>query len=70
MSLESNLNTLQDFVNELQSTSSSNSKKETLKKYSNDAFITKVLRYTFDSFKKYNVTPALLQKSLQYLCVL
>ena len=55
--LEKNLNKLQTFVDELQSTSSSNSKKETLKKYSNDHFITKVLRYTFDSFKKYNVTP-------------
>jgi len=60
--LENNLNKLQIFVDELQSTSSSNSKKETLKRYSSDAFITKVLRYTFDSFKKYNVTPALLQK--------
>ena len=60
--LENNLNKLQIFVDELQSTSSSNSKKETLKRYSNNAFITKVLRYTFDSFKKYNVTPALLQK--------
>ena len=60
--LEKNLNKLQTFVDELQSTSSSNSKKETLKKYSNDYFIKKVLRYTFDSFKKYNVTPGLLQK--------
>ena len=61
-SLEKDLNKLQNFVDELQSTSSSNSKKETLKKYSNDYFIKKVLRYTFDSFKKYNVTPALLKK--------
>ena len=31
MSLENNLNTLQDFVDELQATSSSNSKKEIIK---------------------------------------
>jgi len=65
--LEKNLDKLQNFVDELQSTSSSNKKKETLKKYSNDYFIKKVLRYTFDSFKKYNVTPGLLQKRLD-LC--
>jgi len=62
MSLEINLNTLQDFVDELQSTSSSNNKKEILKKYSDNYFITKVLRYTFDSFKKYNVTSPALKK--------
>jgi len=62
MSLEINLNTLQDFVDELQATSSSNSKKETIKKYSDNHFIKKVLRYTFDSFKKYNVTSPALKK--------
>lgn len=62
MSLEINLNTLQDFVDELQATSSSNSKKEIIKKYSDNYFIKKVLRYTFDSFKKYNVTSPALKK--------
>ena len=62
MSLEINLNTLQDFVDELQATSSSNSKKEIIKKYSDNHFIKKVLRYTFDSFKKYNVTSPALKK--------
>ena len=33
-----------------------------LKKYSDNYFITKVLRYTFDSFKKYNVTSPALKK--------
>ena len=62
MSLENNLNILQDFVDELQATSSSNNKKEIIKKYSDNYFITKVLRYTFDSFKKYNVTSPALKK--------
>ena len=67
MSLENNLNILQDFVDELQATSSSNNKKEILKKYSDNYFITKVLRYTFDSFKKYNVTSPVLKKRLDLM---
>ena len=62
MSLENNLNALQDFVDELQATSSSNIKKEIIKKYVDNHFIKKVLRYTFDSFKKYNITSPALKK--------
>lgn len=56
------LKALQQFVNEMQATSSSNSKKEILGRYANNEFIKKVLNYTYHPFKQYYVTSSNLNK--------
>ena len=50
------LERLQKFVDEMKATSSLNEKKVIIKSIEQDTFITKALNYTFDPFKKYNVT--------------
>jgi len=51
-----NLEKLQAFVNEMKNTSSLLKKKEIIKKYENDAFITKVLHYVYNPYKQFHVT--------------
>lgn len=51
-----NLATLSQFVDEMQSSSSTNLKKTVLARYANDEFIKKVLLYTYSIYKKFNIT--------------
>ena len=57
-----NLDRLQGFIKEMESTSSNNVKLEILKKYSEDRFIIKVLKYTYNWYKKYGVHVRVLKK--------
>jgi len=57
-----NFELLNNVVNELNSTNSTNDKKEILSKYKNDEFIKKVLYYTYNPFYQYYVTPDNLEK--------
>jgi len=50
---------LQKFIDDLGSTNSTNEKKEKLKNYPN---LKKILNYIYDPFKKYNVSPANIEK--------
>ena len=51
-----NLKRLQEFVNEMKSTSSLNEKKVIIDSIKDDEFITEALNYTYDPYKKYYVT--------------
>jgi DNA ligase-1 len=59
-----NLEKLQTFVNEMKNTSSLLKKKEILKKYKNDVFITSVLNYTYNPYKQFHVTSKTLKKNI------
>jgi len=50
-------------VNELNSTNSTNDKKDILSKYKDNDFIKKVLYYTYNPFYQYYVTPETLEKN-------
>ena len=54
--MSANLQKLQDFVNEMKSTSSLLEKKAIIEKVKNDNFITNALYYTYNEFLKFNVT--------------
>jgi len=54
--MSANLKKLQDFVNEMKSTSSLLEKKAIIEKVKNDNFITQALYYTYNQFLKFNVT--------------
>ena len=54
--MSANLKKLQDFVNEMKSTSSLLEKKAIIEKVKNDNFITNALYYTYNEFLKFNVT--------------
>ena len=54
--MSANLEKLQDFVNEMKSTSSLLEKKAIIEKVKNDNFITQALYYTYNQFLKFNVT--------------
>ncbi len=54
--MSANLKKLQDFVNEMKSTSSLLEKKAIIEKVKNDDFITNALYYTYNQFLKFNVT--------------
>jgi len=51
-----NLKRLQNFVNEMKNTSSLLKKKDIIKNYENDAFITKALHYVYNPYKQFYVT--------------
>jgi len=57
-----NLDRLQGFIEEMESTSSNKEKLTILKKYSDDYFIVKVLKYTYNWYKKYGVHVRVLKK--------
>ena len=50
------LKTLQTFVDKMKSTSSLNEKKVIIESIKDNDFILTCLQYTFDPYKKYNVT--------------
>ena len=54
--MSANLKKLQDFVNEMKSTSSLLEKKAIIEKVKTDNFITNALYYTYNEFLKFNVT--------------
>lgn len=51
-----NLDYLQSFINEMKESSSGNYKIETIKKHSDSEFLQKIFNYTYNPYKKYNVT--------------
>lgn len=50
------LKSIQDFINDSNSTNSNSDKLEVIKKYSNNPDVLKGLQYTYDTFKQYYVT--------------
>ena len=54
--LAKNLNYLQSFINEMNESSSGNYKIETIKKHSDSKFLQMIFNYTYNPYKKYNVT--------------
>ena len=54
--LTKNLNYLQSFIDEMNHSSSGNYKIETIKKHSNSKFLQMIFNYTYNPYKKYNVT--------------
>ena len=54
--LTKNLNYLQSFIDEMNDSSSGNYKIETIKKHSNSKFLQMIFNYTYNPYKKYNVT--------------
>jgi DNA ligase-1 len=61
-SFTNKLDRLQEFITEMEGTSSNKVKLEILKKYSDDYFIVKVLKYTYNWYKKYGVHVRVLKK--------
>ena len=64
---KNNFESLQVFVNELNSTNSKNDKIEIIKSYATNPFITKVLHYTYNPYFKFHVSSANCKKNLD-LC--
>ena len=60
--LISDLSRLQDFLNEMNVSSSNNAKLDTIKKWAGDQFIVSVFKYTFNPYKKYGVHSKVLKK--------
>jgi len=65
--MNKDLNRLQDFVDQMKATSSLNEKKVIIGTIKNDKFITEALKYAYDPFKKYYVTPANCKKNSELL---
>ena len=59
-----NLEKLQKFVDEMKNTSSLLKKKDILKKYKDDVFITSALHYTYNPYKQFHVTSKTLKKNI------
>ena len=62
-----NLERLQSFIEDMNSTNSTLEKAEKLQKYVEDDYIKNALLYTYDPYRKYNVTPANLEKNSEML---
>jgi DNA ligase-1 len=60
--MENNFSVLRSFINEMNSSNSTNHKLDILRKYSTDEFIKNVLFYTYHPYKQYGVTSANLIK--------
>lgn len=54
--MQEKLKELQDFINQMKSTSSLLKKKQIIESFKDDIFITTALNYTYDPYKKYYVT--------------
>jgi len=65
--MNKDLKRLLDFVNQMKATSSLNEKKVIIGTIKNDKFITEALKYAYDPFKKYYVTPANCKKNSELL---
>ena len=62
-----NLDYLQSFINEMNDSSSGNYKIETIKKHSDSQFLQKIFNYTYNPYKKYNVTSKNCKKNSELL---
>jgi len=65
--MHKDLQRLQNFVDQMKATSSLNEKKVIIGTIKNDKFITEALKYAYDPFKKYYVTPANCKKNSELL---
>ena len=65
--MNKDLQRLQDFVDQMKATSSLNEKKVIIGTIKNDKFITEALKYAYDPFKKYYVTPTNCKKNSELL---
>tara|TARA_R100001591_G_scaffold111592_1_gene123301 strand:- start:1134 stop:2432 length:1299 start_codon:yes stop_codon:yes gene_type:complete len=62
-----NMKELKQFIDEMKNTSSLNEKKKIIEKYKDNEFVMKAVRYTYDPYKKYNVTSKNCKK-LSHIC--
>ena len=62
-----NLDYLQSFINEMNDSSSGNYKIETIKKHSDSEFLQNIFNYTYNPYKKYNVTSKNCKKNFDLL---
>ena len=62
-----NLDYLQSFINEMKESSSGNYKIETIKKHSDSEFLQNIFNYTYNPYKKYNVTSKNCKKNFDLL---
>ena len=62
-----NLDYLQSFIDEMKESSSGNYKIETIKKHSDSEFLQKIFNYTYNPYKKYNVTSKNCKKNSELL---
>ena len=62
-----NLDYLQSFINEMNDSSSGNYKIETIKKHSDSKFLQNIFNYTYNPYKKYNVTSKNCKKNFDLL---
>ena len=65
--LTNNFDYLQSFINEMNDSSSGNYKIETIKKHSDSEFLQKIFNYTYNPYKKYNVTSKNCKKNSELL---
>ena len=65
--LTKNLNYLQSFIDEMNDSSSGNYKIETIKKHSDSKFLQMIFNYTYNPYKKYNVTSKNCKKNFDLL---
>ena len=57
------LKRIQEFVDKLKSTNSTNDKIDIIKEYKDDYMIKKVLKYTYSPFKQFHLTSATVKKN-------
>jgi DNA ligase-1 len=62
-----NFDYLQSFIDEMKESSSGNYKIETIKKHSDSEFLQKIFNYTYNPYKKYNVTSKNCKKNSELL---
>ena len=62
-----NLDYLQSFIDEMKESSSGNYKIETIKKHSDSEFLQNIFNYTYNPYKKYNVTSKNCKKNFDLL---
>ena len=62
-----NLDYLQSFIDEMKESSSGNYKIETIKKHSDSQFLQNIFNYTYNPYKKYNVTSKNCKKNSELL---
>ena len=63
MNESKDLKRIQEFVDRLKSTNSTNDKIDIIKEYKEDYIINKVLKYTYSPFKQFNLTSATVKKN-------
>jgi hypothetical protein len=63
MNESKDLKRIQDFVDRLKSTNSTNDKIDIIKEYEEDYIIEKMLKYTYSPFKQFHLTSATVKKN-------